>query len=272
MARPASSEAVARVFVGCAANNEDLESQVVLEYSLRKHASIPVEITWMQLSKDQKSPFYSDGTSGWQTQDWATPFSGFRWAVPELAKFDGRALYTDSDVIFLADVAELWQQYMPPGKIVLARGGGSWRFCVSLWSCSEVTGHIPPIRKLHDRHAHRQMIHYFRAARVVQPFLGSWNYCDNEDFHSMASAKAVHYTDMSTQPQLRYALPRLEKEGAKHWYDGPVRRHPRQEVVDLFEETFVEACESGYTIENYRVQGFGEYKKATMKNYAGGRR
>ena len=39
-----------QVFVGCDPNNCDLEQMMVLEYSLRKHTSHPVNITWMQLS------------------------------------------------------------------------------------------------------------------------------------------------------------------------------------------------------------------------------
>lgn len=40
------------VFVGCAANGEDAESQAVLEYTLRKHSSLPVDIVWMRQSPD----------------------------------------------------------------------------------------------------------------------------------------------------------------------------------------------------------------------------
>src|SRR5882762_6242859 len=114
----------ARIFVGCAANNEDLESQVVLEYSLRKHASIPVEITWMQLSRNPASPFYSDPEKGlgWRTKQWATPFSGFRWALSVLCEFEGRAIYMDSDFIVMSDIAALWYQEFSPGKIVIAKG------------------------------------------------------------------------------------------------------------------------------------------------------
>ena len=46
---------VIQVFVGCDPNNCDLEQMMVLEYSLRKHTSHPVNITWMQLSHDTNS-------------------------------------------------------------------------------------------------------------------------------------------------------------------------------------------------------------------------
>src|SRR3546814_5908886 len=65
-------------------NDCDLEQMMVLEHSLRQHASLPVDINWMQLSSDPQSFWYSDSgiPAGWHTERWATPFSGFRWAVP----------------------------------------------------------------------------------------------------------------------------------------------------------------------------------------------
>ena len=82
-----------QVFVGCDPNNCDLEQMMVLEYSLRKHTSHPVNITWMQLSHDTNSPWYTNQETGegWRTEKWATPFSGFRWAIPESCNFEGRA-------------------------------------------------------------------------------------------------------------------------------------------------------------------------------------
>jgi len=44
-----------KVFVGCDPNNSDLEQMMVLDYSIRKHTSDPVDIVWMQLSCDTNS-------------------------------------------------------------------------------------------------------------------------------------------------------------------------------------------------------------------------
>lgn len=107
-----------RVFVGCSANGEDAESQAVLEYTLRKHASRPVELTWMKQTHDRKSFWH-----GWNTSSWSTPFTGFRWGIPAACKYQGRAIYMDSDVIIMADIAELFDQPMLPGKVLKARGG-----------------------------------------------------------------------------------------------------------------------------------------------------
>lgn len=262
-----------RVFVGCDPNNCDLESQAVIEHSLRKHASLPVEITWMQLSREPGSPFFSDGPRGWQTGAWTTPFSGFRWAVPELCGFEGRAIYCDSDVIFLADVAELWEQEFETRKVVMAKGGtAAWRFCVSLWDCARAAAWVKGLGQLRSQAgAHAEMMARFKGAAFVQPFAGQWNYCDNEDFGPLSEAKALHYTSIDTQPQLRYALPRLKAEGRRHWYDGPVREHPRPEIVELFDRELAEAKAAGYTPDRYRVEPFGDFRKRSLKGYSGAR-
>lgn len=262
-----------RVFVGCAANGEDLESQAALEHSLRKHASVPVEITWMRLSRDPDSPFYSEGPKGWQTSLWSTPFSGFRWAVPELCGFEGRAIYCDSDVIFLADVAELWDQEFQPGKVVLAKGGrDSWRFCVCLWDCFKAAAYVPQLPKLIARkEAHSETIKRFRNAPFVQPFKGNWNCIDGEHYKGLADPdiKVLHYSSEAHQPQLKHALPRLYAKGQKHWFDGRIKPHWRADVQELFDRTLEEAETAGFKRENYLPERlFGTYtKQSHAKGY-----
>lgn len=39
---------------------------------------------------------------------WGTPFSCFRFAVPELMNFQGKAIYLDADMLLLADIGELF--------------------------------------------------------------------------------------------------------------------------------------------------------------------
>lgn len=252
-----------RIFVGCAANNEDLESQAVLEWSLRKHTKRELSITWMQLSRDRTSPWYSNDGHGWATRFWTTPFSGFRWAVPEQCDWQGQAIYSDSDVIFLADIGELWDQPFEPGKIVIAKGGQ--RYCVAKWDCAAAKRHLPAMSKLRsDPYIHRGLMGRFAALpQVVQTFAkdADWNRLDLEPFELRERAlKAVHYTGIPTQPQLRHAVPRLAKEGGRHWYSGPRREHPRHDLVRLFDQLLVEAISNGYGIERYRKPPFGPYE------------
>jgi hypothetical protein len=258
-----------RVFAGCAPNGEDAESQAVLEYTLRKFASLPVEIIWMRQSRDADSPF-----QGWRTELWSTPFSGFRWAVPELSGFEGRAIYMDSDVIARADIAELWRQEIPAGKVVLAKGGAeSWRYCVSLWDCAAAAKFVEPISVLRARPgSHRSMTEFYRKnPRLVQAFQGHWNCIDGEDFTDLGDPriKIIHYSSEAHQPHLRHALPRLAAAGQRHWFDGRVLPHWRPELQALFDGLLEEAIAAGFTPEKYVPAGDPvAYRIASHKNYA----
>lgn len=263
---------VIRVFVGCAANHEDAESQAVLEYSIRSKASQPVEIIWMKLSRNPSSFWYSDGRLGWQTEKWATPFSGFRWAIPAYCKFEGRAIYTDSDVIFTADIAELWNQKFGPGKAVMGKAKGSWRLCVSLWDCSTIV--MPSLASIKMANSHTSLSAVFRNAPFLQEFEGNWNCLDGESYASLAdpAIKAIHYTNMAQQPHLRYAIPRLRAGGHRHWFDGKVQTHPRGDLVQLFDDLLYEANQDGFSVESYCEEPrYGEYRKRSLVNYHGGR-
>ncbi len=252
-----------RVFVGCAPNGEDAESQAVLEYTLRKHASRPVEIVWMRLSNDPASPFY-----GWNTDWWSTPFSAFRLLVPELCGYEGRAIYVDSDFMFMADVAELWSQEFQPGKCVMSKTPGSAkRLCISLWDCAEAKSLLPGKRY---QDATDFQIAQLGLAGSVQAFHGNWNCIDGENFTNLdhPSIKAIHYSLESAQPHLRYAIPRLEKAGLKHWFDGKLRPHWRRDLVLLFDHLYSEALAAGYTLGRYIPQGSPvDYKIKSHAHY-----
>jgi len=262
-----------RIFVGCAPNHEDAESQAVLEWSIRKHSSEPVKIEWMHLSRDPKSYYYSDNGEGWQTSEWATPFSGFRWGIPERCEFQGKALYMDSDIIVMADIAELFHQEFQPGKFLMAKGGNSWRFCVTLFDCAAARKFAMPLHRAKThRDGHRMMIQELTGSHYVQSFVGDWNCLDGENHSDLKDGlmKALHYTDMSSQPQLRYAIPRLEAQGQKHWYNGRTKEHHRKDVVDLFDEMFKEAIANGFVVDRYTKSPlYGEINKKSLTDYRG---
>lgn len=260
---------VMRIFIGCAPNHEDAESQAVLEYTIAKHTTEPFEIEWMKLSRDPLS-FWS----GWQTSQWATPFSGFRWAIPEFCKFDGRAIYMDSDMIVMDDLAKLWRQPIPDGKVVLAKGGGSWRYCVSLWDCKAAGQFVEPIRMLRaSPQSHRRMVAFYHSRPdLTAPFSGDWNCLDGEGHADLYDGRigVIHYTNMQCQPQLKYALPRLKAVGRKHWFNGTVTQHPRADLIALFDKLLAEAAASGYGVERYCQDPlFGEIAKKSLVNYRG---
>ena len=255
-----------RLFVGCSANGEDAEAQLLLEYTLRKHASDDVELTWMKLSRDPQSPWYSNPkkNEGWNTDGWATPFSPFRWAIPHVCKFEGRAIYMDVDMIFMADIRGLWEQQIPEGKCLLAKNES--QTCVMLFDNARCQKYFP------DYNALRSMKGLYRNVRRTvgvnaAKFSGNWNCLDGENYSSLndPDIKIIHFTRVETQPHLKWAIPRLHAQGKKHW--GEFARqsglpHARKDVAPLIDQLWAEATAAGYKVENYipsDAEAFGQY-------------
>ena len=249
-----------RVFVGCSPNHEDAESQAVLEYTLRHHASQDVDLTWMKLSHD--GPF-----SGWRSDNWATPFTGFRWALPALCDYQGRAVYCDSDFIFRADIVELFHQPIPGH--VLAKGTGG-RLCLSLWDCAQCH-FMPTIEELRGAADANSLgrARLQKHARVT-PFKGAWNCLDSElgryrNKLNHPDIKAIHYTAMRHQPHLKYAVPRLTQQGRKHWFDGEIKPHWNPALQALFDRLLQNAAAAGYTVDRYCQDPlYGDYNKRSV--------
>lgn len=250
-----------KLFVGCAPNGEDAESQMVLEYTARKFSSMPIEITWMKHSDDPQSFWH-----GWSSETWATPFSGFRWGIPAACGFQGQAIYMDSDMIILHDLAELWNEPWNESAIVMGKGG--WRFCVAKWNCERAHTVLPSIHQIKSTPtAHQQLAHGLpQHPQLEQIFDRQWNNFDGEN-DPIEKIKILHYTDMSTQMHAKYAIPRLEKLGIKHWYDGELREHRRKDVIELFDKYYEEALANGYTVEQYQPEHVINYEKESQKHY-----
>ena len=258
-----------RIFVGCPANNEDLESQAVLEYSLRKHASEPLQITWMKLSRDPMSFWYSDphARKGWLTRGWATPFSAFRWGVPAFCNFEGKAIYLDIDMIPMADIVELWRVAFNSGSFAIAKDPNT--FCCTLFDCARARKALPPIERIKNEYAlYAHLRRQFTPGQVqLFPHRQNWNCLDGEHYTTLhdPEIKIIHCTTIPTQPQLRYALPRLKQQGGKHWSleAHTPRPHWRKDIIELFDKTLSEAYAHGYTLDKYEsAETFGEYRRA----------
>jgi hypothetical protein len=251
-----------KLFVGCDPNGCDAESQMVLEYTARKRCSEEIDIVWMKHSNDP-----NDFWNGWNSKTWATPFSGFRWGIPTHCDFEGQAIYMDSDMIILGDLAELWNEPWNDTAIIMGKGG--WRFCVAKWNCERAKEVLPPIEQIKSEpYSHQQLAHGLpKHPHLEQIFDRQWNNFDGEN-DELDNIKILHYTDMSTQPHLKYALPRIEAEGHEHWFDGDVRNHRRADVIELFDKYYNEALVSGMAPQDYYdLNDFVEYEKESQAGY-----
>jgi hypothetical protein len=247
-----------RLFVGTSANNEDSEAEAVLEYTARKFCSLPLEITWMRQA--DKGPW-----SGWASnRAGRTPFSAFRWSLPAVCDFKGKALYTDVDFFFRADLAELWGQPIPRVALVRNPTGKLSTSCI-VFDCEKAKAHLPTLnelKRLSDAHSHC-LNHFRKHPELLAATVGDWDCAAFEKSNAIdkprlddPNIKAVHFTRVETQLHLKHAIPRLQKEGKRHWYTGEIFEHRRPDLQALFDQLLGEALAAGFTIDSYRHSGF----------------
>ena len=221
-----------RIFIGTSANNEDADSEMVLEYSLRKNASQPIDITWMKQTHDTSSIWH-----GWKTNRWSTPFSGYRWAIPEACGFKGRAIYMDEDMVNLRDISDLYNINMD-GKPLGARTGvrfGGHEFCVIVFDCAAMEKHLVPVNRMKPNvDAHHRYIHTFSGSDTVFNIDPRWN-CHDGDGRQLDDIWHLHYTKMATQPW------------RPAWFIGKHEDHPRKDLVEFWHNMKQEALSNGYS-------------------------
>ncbi len=196
----------------------------VLEHSIRKHTTGPVEIVWMRA-----------GDRGWGDEweaargrpsgipysgiGWATDFTCFRFAIPELAGFKGKAIYLDVDMIVLHDLRDLFD--LPASHAANCMGRG---LDVVLWNC-DIVGrleHWPDIEAMKSNAKYSQLARFLqRTAELRMQVDPRWDVLDRVT----NDARLVHYTDMRTQP----------------WHPWPERfqypeKHPNSAAQELWED------------------------------------
>lgn len=256
-----------RVFIGCGVDGHDAEACLALDYSIRSRTAEPVEIVLMRLDRDRRSLWYSSPETGegWQTGNWVTEFSGLRWAIPAACGYRGRAIYTDCDVLFLADIAELFNMPLAPGKAVAAKSDR--RFCVMLMDCGACQRLIPPLAEL-QRGAGNSIKGRPDVVQVFTPDQ-AWNCLDGEDL-PVERIKALHFTSIDSQPQGPLAAARLAAEGRRHWFDGAMKPHWRPELTALWRHEYEAALASQYRLADYDQQPrFGDVPKRSLSQYRG---
>lgn len=202
---------VIRVFVGTDPHQHAHGAEMVLEHSIRKHSSKPVEITWMrsndpgwEISRDGSDGSWKVGHAvegGWVKKpgSWGTCFSGFRFAVPETCNFEGHAIYLDADMLVLGDIADLWE--MKPSAGHGFRAISKIRTDVSVIDCSyfKDQSQWPSIKRMKESGA--LVYHYcvwldkHRALEASMP--REWNDCDGKIYESAPeSVKLLHFTNV----------------------------------------------------------------------------
>lgn len=226
-----------QIFIGSSSNGEDRDIEAVYEYTLRKNMpNRPLGISWMRQT-NQEDNFWH----GFDTRNWSTPFSGFRWAIPEACGFKGRAIYTDVDMINNRNIGDLFDIDMQ-GKPFAARRGsrfGGHEFCVMVIDCERAQDFVMPVsrQKRIPEYHHRCIASYSGSAEFVHDLDPRWNCLDGEDL-AFEDIWQLHWTKMATQPW------------KPAWFKGKTQEHPRQDLVKKFNELVIEAQDAGFDARN----------------------
>jgi hypothetical protein len=194
-----------RIFIG--SDQSQTVAHQVLAYTIREHASIPVEITPM-LDLPVRAPKDDDNEP-------RTGFSYYRFAIPELCGYAGRALYLDPDMLVLGDIAELagltfgdhtmlcTHQPAPPpqweGDPKFRPGRNS---AVMLLDCSRLHWDVAEfIDGLDDgRYTYRELVRelsVFGPDEIADTIPVEWNHLER---YEPGVTRLLHYTVVSTQP------------------------------------------------------------------------
>jgi hypothetical protein len=193
---PLDLESPIKIFVG--ATETEMLPVKVLEYSIRKRASMSVEVVPLHesgiaipLPKDPKN----------QPR---TPFSFQRFLIPALTGYQGRAIYLDSDMQVFKDIRALWTMPFKGADLLAvqtARASGQRpQFSVMVLNCDTLDWHIDAIVGSldKDRISYEELVYQMALVKTVRADIGAeWNALEH---FSARETAILHFTNMSTQP------------------------------------------------------------------------
>jgi hypothetical protein len=193
---PLYMEAPARVFVGT--DQTQMLACRVLEFSIKKHASMTVEVTPID---NAGLPVPKDAT-----RQARTGFSFCRFKIPALCNFSGRGIYLDADMLVLADIADLWSRPFEGADLLFAEQSSAQgrlpQYSVLVLNCSNLQWDAQDIVSGLDqgRYDYTQLMHEFcilppERKRALLP--SEWNSLEH---YEPGTTRLLHYTDMPNQP------------------------------------------------------------------------
>ena len=141
------------LFIGSGGKHDEKAARIYL-YTLFKNTKRKINITWLRPETMGE---------GWNRSSWGTPFTCYRYAIPHLMNFKGRALYTDVDMINFRDIGALfdtdleckpfgmvWDELQDNGTRGRELGypRGFWCDSVLLIDCERAKDFVDPIDKI----------------------------------------------------------------------------------------------------------------------------
>lgn len=205
------SAAAVRIFIG--SGEQSVLERKVLIYSLRKHTKRELDIrvfngTHNAIEHPNRPPAPAPLSLQLKYRN-LTEFSLYRYLIPQLCSFRGKALYLDSDMVCLSDIGELYDTALEDSDFLAKRdayshvGEKMWALSVLLIDCTRCRFDLDHIFAEMDEGCFRYVDFSQMSTKFLSfhPFtIGEldphWNVFDRYD----TETKLIHYTNLFTQP------------------------------------------------------------------------
>ncbi len=178
--RPSDKPPV-RIFLGT--ERAQFRAERVFIWSVEKHRD-PGRIYEIHLLKELR---------GFDRRLWLTGFTNYRFAIPLFCGFEGRAIYNDTDQVYLRDPAELFDQPMNGAGFLSISDRDTSVMLLDCAALAEAWDEAS-VRRL----GRKKLEARARDASLWGPLDPGWNARDGE-YHP-DSAHLVHFTTLHTQP------------------------------------------------------------------------
>lgn len=193
---PLNVQSPVRVFVGSRPEQE--VAVKVLEYSIRKHASLSVEVVPIhKVCRPIPLPENEKDRA-------RTHFSFQRFMIPELCDYRGRAIYLDSDMLVLDDIRKLWEQPFDGNDLLCVKSRPDTerkpQFSVLLLNCETLRWNIDGIIDglNASEYTYQQLMYeMIIAPGISRSIEARWNSLEH---YEPGHTALIHYTDIPTQP------------------------------------------------------------------------
>lgn len=200
-----------KVFIG-SGEASVLERKTLIS-SLHKNSSRELDIyvingTHNAIELNDQEPFLAPMSLRVKYRN-TTEFSLYRFLIPELCNYEGKAIYVDSDTICLADIGELFDapmegfDFLAKSDTYKHRGSGYWGLSVMLIDCERCRFDLEKICDEIDQGLYsysdftcmspRFLAHHHYAVGELDPLWNVFDACDR-------TTKLIHYTNLYTQP------------------------------------------------------------------------
>ena len=203
------NETRVKVFIG--SGEASLIERKVAIYSLRKNTKRDLDIyvfngTHNAVELNDEEPFLAPMSLKIKYRN-VTEFSLYRYLIPALCNYDGRAIYIDSDTVCLTDIGELFDTSLQEADFLAKpdayEGEQLWGLSVMLIDCRRCRFDLERIVDEIDTGLYSMTdfsvmspkflkYHAYNVGRLDP----SWNVFDQWNDQT----KLIHYTNLETQP------------------------------------------------------------------------